>query len=107
MLSTTDARCLGPRVPFLLGLLAGGTRAFLPAPAGVNMFLRPAPHDVSSRRPGKAPRGGGRPATVEDSVGTAVVTAEVWDGFGEDDHERFLGEFWQKKPLLIRRAVPG
>lgn len=40
-------------------------------------------------------------------MGTVAVTAEEWDGFGEEDYARFLAEFWQKKPLLIRQAVKG
>lgn len=44
---------------------------------------------------------------MEDTVDSVVLTAEEWDGFGEEDHDRFLAEFWQKKPLLIRQAVKG
>ena len=38
---------------------------------------------------------------------TVDLTAEEWHGFSEEDHDRFLAEFWQKKPLLIRQAVKG
>lgn len=47
-------------------------------------------------------------STAEETAGTAVVeAAEVWEGFEEKDHDRFLAEFWQKKPLLIRQALKG
>lgn len=52
-----------------------------------------------------APRGA-TAAAVENVVGE-VLTAEVWQGFSEEDHDHFLAEFWQKKPLLIRQAVKG
>ncbi len=50
---------------------------------------------------------GGHRAAVEGVSEAVVVAAEEWDGFGEEDHERFLAEFWQKKPLLIRQAMKG
>lgn len=46
-------------------------------------------------------------AAPQDAAEVVSVTAEVWEGFGEEDHDRFLAEFWQKKPLLIRQAVKG
>ncbi|CAB1099265.1 unnamed protein product [Ectocarpus sp. CCAP 1310/34] len=52
-----------------------------------------------------APKGA-TAAAVESAVGE-VVKAEVWQGFSEEDHDRFLAEFWQKKPLLIRQAIKG
>lgn len=79
--------------------LAPQTQAFVVSPPR-------APHDVAVRR--RRPPSRTRRATVEDSTAdTAVLTAEEWHGFGEEDHERFLAEFWQKKPLLIRQAVKG
>lgn len=69
-----------------------------------------APHDnaLDIRRPRPASRAvGGHRAAVERDVEAMAVAAEEWDGFGEEDHERFLAEFWQKKPLLIRQAVKG
>lgn len=57
-----------------------------------------------------------RRCTVPDKTGGASITtgtegeeviAEEWDGFRVEDHERFLTDFWQKKPLLIRNAIPG
>ncbi|CAM9223205.1 unnamed protein product, partial [Hapterophycus canaliculatus] len=85
-------------------LLVWQTQAFLVAPLSCPSSDARAPHVASSR-----PRSAGRhPATVEDTtVGTVAVKAEEWEGFGEEDHARFLAEFWQKKPLLIRQAVKG
>jgi hypothetical protein len=38
---------------------------------------------------------------------TPAAAADVWQGFGPEDHERFLADYWQKRPLLIRQAFPG
>lgn len=92
-------------LPALLPLLAWQTQAFVVAPLSRPSADARAPH-VASSRPRSAPRR--LPATVEDTaVGALAVTAEEWDGFGKEDYARFLSEFWQKKPLLIRQAVKG
>lgn len=78
--------------------LAPQTQAFVVSPPR-------APHDVAVRR--RPAPGGHRRAAVEDATDTVALTAEEWHGFSEEDHDRFLAEFWQKKPLLIRQAVKG
>lgn len=87
--------------PLLLLLsqqLAPQTQAFVISPPR-------APHDVAVRR---WPTSGGKQrAAVEGHEDAVSLTAEEWHGFGEEDHDRFLAEFWQKKPLLIRQAVKG
>ena len=83
-------------------LLSGKMNAFLPqAPlvGGVAGLL--------IQRPPREGVGVVQRATAENALGEVSTAAEVWESFEEKDHDRFLLEFWQKKPLLIRRAVPG
>lgn len=74
-----------------------------------NAVLPCAPHTVvrSSGPSAASSRERRHRATVEGAQETVVVKADVWEGFGKEDHERFLDEYWQKKPLLIRQAVQG
>lgn len=97
-------RCL----VLLLPLLAWQTRAFLLAPL-LSGTTAPSAPQVGSGGSACRPqaRSAGHRATIEDSGDTVPIRAEVWEGFEEEDHDRFLAEFWQKKPLLIRRAVKG
>lgn len=88
-----------------LAMLAYQVRSFVVQTA----VLPCAPHTVvRSSGPSAVPSRQRRyRATVEGAQEKVVVKADVWEGFGEEDHERFLDEYWQKKPLLIRQAVQG
>lgn len=105
--STSMSLMLQQVIPLLLLLPAQQARAFMVTPFPVGASANPVAPHVSVRRPRSATVGGHCCAAVEDAVGSVALTAEVWDGFGEEDHDRFLAEFWQKKPLLIRQAVKG
>lgn len=92
--------------PLLLALRAS---AFLPAAS-----VAQAPHVVSTgisvdltSPPTRASSSRVHRAVAENAVGTVSVTVETWEGFSEKDHDRFLAEFWHKKPVLIRQAVKG
>lgn len=95
---------MSPKIlPLLLPLSsAWQARAFVAAPLPRTSCDGQAPHVRTSSM--GAPSAAA--AAVESAVGE-TVTAEVWQGFSEEDHDRFLAEFWQKKPLLIRQAVKG
>eukprot|EP00904_Undaria_pinnatifida_P011073 jgi/Undpi1/7096/HiC_scaffold_22.g09570.m1 len=95
-----------PLLLLMSPLLAWKTQAFLPAPARSGPRV---PHTIGtlcSRRV-VGSRISGHYATTRDTAEVVSVVAEVWEGFPEEDHDRFLAEFWQKKPLLIRQAVKG
>lgn len=99
------APCFSPLLLLLSPLLAWKAQAFLPAPVTCRV---PASHTIGTcSRTAGAKTISGHCATPQGNAEGVSVTAEVWEGFGEEDHDRFLAEFWQKKPLLIRQAVKG
>lgn len=92
--------------PLMLLLPSQQAWAFVVAPLPLRALVKPtAPHIPVCRT--RYATAGVHCATAEDAVRSVALTAEEWDGFGEEDHDRFLAEFWQKKPLLIRQAVKG
>lgn len=108
MLESTRVLLMFQQALFLLLLLpAKQAQAFVVAPLPLRASANPTAPHISVRRPGSATAGGHCCSTAEDAERLAVLTAEEWDGFVEEDHDRFLAEFWQKKPLLIRQAVKG
>ena len=100
-----NSLCLPPLLLLLSPLLVWKAQAFLPAPLTCRIPV--------SRTIGTCSRTAGAKtiprhcAIPQGNTEVVSVAAEVWEGFGEEDHDRFLAEFWQKKPLLIRQAVKG
>lgn len=97
--------CLPPLVLLMSSVLVWKAQAFLPAPA---TFRVPVSRTIGTcSRTAGVRTIPGHCAIPQGNADVVTLTAEVWEGFSEEDHDRFLAEFWQKKPLLIRQAVKG